>query len=590
MFWRGFSTEPPGSQVLSSLKRPKKKTKPIVHSTALKMPQEQQPIDNSVESKPVAVQSSGSALWSDKRSDKTVGTLKRSSSLREELWEPMGKYFTEKSKRRSRTIDRSVTGPVLDSDEEPRFLEMIKLFFDRASRYTNLDPGLLQLLRGCSAVYRVTFPFRREDGTVESIMGYRAQHNSHVTPCKGGIRFSESVDLQEIEAMAALMTFKCAVANIPFGGAKGGIRINPHDYKEEELERITRRFTCELASCGFLGPAIDVPAPDLGTGPREMSWIADTYCTVYGDNDVNAMACVTGKPPSMGGINGRFEATGLGVYLGIREFLNQPEIYEKAGLTAGIVGKTFVIQGFGNVGFNAAKYITEHGGIVVAVSEMHSGVYCSTGIDPRSLLRHVREHDTLRGFSGVEREFKHDDIEKVLEIPCDILIPAAFQKVITKENAGRINAKIVCEAANGPVTPYAEDILEQRGILVIPDLILNSGGVTVSYFEWLKNLSHIRFGRLTRKWEEDSKLLMLNGVTFNGITPAERSPHLLSDTIKGPSEMDIVRSGLEETMATICRETLVTSKKLGCSLRMAAYVNAFERLGENFDTSGYLFS
>jgi len=514
--------------------------------------------------------------------------LRRSASLKEELWNEPSDWLPRRELSLKRMKSKEQFGPVKTVGKEPRFLEMIKIFFDRAARFTNIDPGMLDYMRGCNAVYRVTFPFRRNDGTVEVIMGYRAQHNSHCTPLKGGIRFSESVDLQEIEAMAALMTYKCAAVNVPFGGAKGGVRINPQDYSEEELERITRRFTCELASSGFLGPSTDVPAPDLGTGPREMSWIADTYTTIYGDNDANAFGCVTGKPVSFGGIAGRFESTGLGVYLGINEFMNRSEVMKLAGMEPGLAGKEFVIQGFGNVGYHAAKNIFENGGKIKAVSEMNGGIMSEAGIDPTELLQYVKENDTLRGFPGTTQEFPPSQVSKVLEIECDVLVPAAFQKQITLENADRINAKLICEAANGPVTPYAEDILEKKGIVVVPDLILNAGGVTVSYFEWLKNMSHVRFGRLTRKLEEQSKERMIDSMSFRGnkLNLLDRREHL----IKGPTEKDIVRSGLEETMAAACDETISRSKKLGSSLRVAAYVNALQRINQNFHHAGYLFS
>ncbi|GBG24847.1 Glutamate dehydrogenase, mitochondrial [Hondaea fermentalgiana] len=539
------------------------------------------------------------ALWRDnEKVSARREVMRRAASLKEELWfdddEHHNKYGAEGISQDEqylplRGAKKDGFGPVKNVGQEPRFLEMVKLFFDRAAQYTDIDPGMLEYMRGSHAVYRVSFPFQRSDGSVEVIMGYRAHHNSHTTPLKGGIRFSESVDLQEIEALAALMTFKSAVVNVPFGGAKGGVRINPHDYSEDELERITRRFTCELASSGFLGPSIDVPAPDLGTGPKEMSWIADTYATIYGDNDVNSYACVTGKPASFGGIAGRLEATGLGVYFGVREFLSQRLLMKRAGLTPGVAGKTFIIQGFGNVGFFAAKNIYENGGHIIGVSEMNSGIYSSQGFNPSELLAYVKENDSLRGFPGAERVFRSHEVSKILDMECDVLIPAAFQKQITSENASRINAKIVCEAANGPVTPYAEDILESRGIAVVPDLILNAGGVTVSYFEWLKNLSHVRFGRLTRRFEEQSKDLMLQAMTYEG-RALDLAPRRRSNIIKGPAEIDIVRSGLEEAMTTACEETMATSRFHGCNLRTAAYINALNKIQSSYENAGNLFS
>jgi len=527
-------------------------------------------------------------LWRAQNTDR--GRMVRHASLKEELWSKERQTEYEKLGGEGSVVPKAMFGPVTSSSDEPRFLEMVKLFFDRASRYTDLDSGMLQYIRGSQAVYRVSFPFRRDDGELEVIMGYRAHHNTHKTPLKGGIRFSESVDLQEIEALAALMTYKCAVAHVPFGGAKGGVRINPHHYSQDELERITRRFTCELASSGFLGPSVDVPAPDLGTGPNEMSWIADTYATIYGDNDVNAFACVTGKPPQFGGISGRLEATGLGVYLGINEFMKQEMLMKRAGLEPGLAGKTFVIQGFGNVGYNAARYIHQNGGRIIAVSEMDGGVYAENGLDPDKLLSYIKENDSLRGFPETTKEFRASTVHEILELECDVLVPAAFQKQITKNNAHKVRAKMICEAANGPVTPFAEDILEARGVIIVPDLILNAGGVTVSYFEWLKNLSHVRFGRLTRKWEEESNQLMITAMKLNEKHISDNPMETHTEVVKGPTELDIVYSGLEETMANACEETIHRSEVLGTNLRIAAYVNALNTINKNIEGAGYLFS
>lgn len=420
------------------------------------------------------------------------------------------------------------------------------------------------------------------------IYAYRAQHSHHFTPIKGGIRFSSTVDLQEIEALALLMTFKCAVVNVPFGGGKGGVKIDPRSYNEDELERITRRFAIEMAKCGFLGPSTDVPAPDLGTGPREMAWIADTYLNIKGVNDVHAMATVTGKPARFGGIEGRLEATGLGVFFGTREFLLNVEYMSKVGLKTGIRGKKIVIQGFGNVGYWAAKYLHEGGANIVGVSELNSGIYNFNGIDVDKLKNYLLENDSFIGFPEAQLEFQGSETHKLLEQECDVLIPAAFQKVIDKYNAGSIKAKIVCEAANGPITPEAEGILEERNILVVPDLLLNAGGVTVSYFEWLKNLSHVRFGRLTRIYEEEQNELLLNSVLFK-----ERKPFFplerRKEIVKGPTERDIVHSGLEETMIQACHETISTSKSYDCNLRLAAYINAIDKIRVTYEKRGLLF-
>lgn len=474
------------------------------------------------------------------------------------------------------------------SDREPRFLEMVKHYFDEAGKITSLEKGQLSLIRECDSVYRVQFPFRRKDGTIEMIYGYRAQHSHHMNPVKGGIRFSSTVDLQEIEALALLMTFKCAVVNVPFGGGKGGLRINPRNYSVDELEAITRRFAIEMGIAGCLGPSVDVPAPDYGTGPREMAWIADTYINLLSDNDPNAFACVTGKPAHYGGIQGRFDATGLGVFFGIREMCNSECLMAKYGISTGLKNKKIIIQGFGTVGYWAAHYLVKAGAIVVAISELKSGVYCRDGIDLEKLKRHMMENDSLAGYPGATKEYHGSDVRKILELDCDILIPAAFQQVINRDNAHKVRARVICEAANGPITPAAEKIIEANNGLIVPDLILNAGGVTVSYFEWLKNLSNVRFGRLTRKWEESKQRLLLESSTYDGVA-IKLDEQLSKKIIKGPTELDIVHSGLEETMTRACKETMDTSMEMQCSLRSAAYVNAVTRIQDHYNQAGFLF-
>ena len=477
------------------------------------------------------------------------------------------------------------------------------MYFDRASHLLvdELDVSTLQIIKGCNAVLRVAFPHRRPDGTVEVIHGYRAQHSHHRVPTKGGIRYADSVDLQEVEALAALMTFKCSVVDVPFGGAKGGIRINPRDYSDAELERITRRYTIELAKKSFIGPGTDVPAPDMGTGPREMAWIKDTYSMLYGDNDINAIACVTGKPESQGGIGGRTEATGLGVFYGIKSFLGSETVCNKCGLEErGVAGKRFVISGFGNVGYYSAKFIHEAGGVIAGVGEFNSALYTESaaGLDPEAIKQHLLENDTLAGFAAADGAAVTEwtdpaELGLIIEQECDVLVPAAAEKQINKDNADRIKARVIAEGANGPVTPFAEDILEAKGTVIIPDLLLNAGGVTVSYFEWLKNLSHIRFGRLTKKWEERSKKLML-GAMDHVMDKIDADDHSLEDPewraelLKGPSEKDIVYSGLSDTMSNACRETRETANELGCGYRMGAYVNALRKIRQSYDDAGLL--
>ncbi|GBG31536.1 Glutamate dehydrogenase, mitochondrial [Hondaea fermentalgiana] len=481
--------------------------------------------------------------------------------------------------------------------EEPRLLEQIKEFYDRASDLLDLDEGELELIKGCDAALRVTFPFKRKDGTIVVIQGYRAHHSRHRLPVKGGMRFSSSVDLQEVEAMASLMTLKCAVVDVPFGGGKGGIRINPSDYTEKELERIVRRFTTELAKKSFIGPGRDVPGPDLGTGSREMSWMADTYVKLFAGTDIHANGVVTGKPLSMGGIEGRTEATGLGVYYSVREFMSDKSIMEQAGLGdsvgTNLVGRSFILQGFGKVGYHAALYISRAGGRIVGVSDRKCGILRWGGIDPEALKQHKDAHGSVDGAfadDDLDAVYRGSDVSKLLEEACDVLVLAAFQQQIHVQNASRIKARIIVEAANGPVTPYAEEILERRAdgaAVIIPDVVASAGGLTVSYFEWLKSLSNVRFGRLTKKWEERSKLVMLEAwEDIGGSVDAEKRHRVL----QGPSERDIVFSGLADSMIVAAQDTIETSKRLNCSLRQAAYVNSIAKIHESMKHAGLLLA
>ena len=356
-------------------------------------------------------------------------------------------------------------------------------FVDRASPYTEYEPGLLEQIKACNAVYRMRFPVRTDDGGVEVVHAFRAEHSHHRLPTKGGIRFAPTVTQDEIMALAALMTFKCAIVDVPFGGAKGGVRIAP-GRSPGFRERTTRRYTAELIRKNFIGPAVDVPAPDYGTGEQEMAWIADTYGQLR-PGELDTWACVTGKPLRLHGIPGRREAVGLGVFHGLRECLSLVEDLEATGLTGGLAGKRVVIQGLGNVGFHTAKYLREEGeALVVGIAEIEGGIYNPRGLDPEAVRTHRLETGSILDFHGARNIAP---AAKMLELECDILIPAALENQITAENSSRIQARIIAEAANGPVTPEADELLRERGVLLIPDLYLNAGGVTVSYFEWLKN-------------------------------------------------------------------------------------------------------
>uniref|UniRef100_A0A7S1CA73 Glutamate dehydrogenase n=1 Tax=Bicosoecida sp. CB-2014 TaxID=1486930 RepID=A0A7S1CA73_9STRA len=477
--------------------------------------------------------------------------------------------------------------PVQDPEAEPRFLEMVKMNFDTAARHSGMDEGLLDLVKGCNSVLRVSFPLRRDDGTIEVIRAYRAQHSHHRTPTKGGIRYSEHVNLQEVEALASLMTYKCALVDVPFGGAKGGITIDPRRYSAGEIERITRRYTMELKKYGFIGPATDVPAPDVGTGGREMAFIKDTYQMLYGMDDINAAACVTGKPLSQGGIQGRTEATGLGVFYGTRYFCDNAEIMKGIGLSTGIKDKEVVIQGFGNVGYWSAVFFAQNEAKVTGIIEWDGAVYNPDGLDIAALQEWRQSTGSIKNFPGAT-ECNNDEPIEIMYKPCDILIPAALEKQITKHNAGRIQAKIISEAANGPTTPFAEQILIEKGAIVLPDMLLNAGGVTVSYFEWLKNLNHVRFGRLTKQWEERSKTYMLDRLEQLGGTklPAEER----AAVVGGPTEKDIVYSGLEDTMKVACQQVIDVAQKRGVNYRVAGFLVALGKIREVYESAGITMS
>lgn len=446
-------------------------------------------------------------------------------------------------------------------------------YFDKAAAATSHPEGLLKQIKICNSVYSFQFPIRKGD-SYRVINGWRAEHSHHKLPVKGGIRYSMHASESEVIALATLMTYKCAIVDVPFGGAKGAIQISPRDFTVDELERITRRYTTELIRKNFIGPAVDVPAPDYGTGPREMAWIADTYLAFHGEQ-IDALGCVTGKSIAQGGIRGRTEATGLGTFYGLREACSIEEDMKKLGLEVGLEGKTFVIQGLGNVGYYAAKFCTQHGAKLIGVAEYEGGIHKQEGIDLEALMAFRKETGSIVGFDGSTALAKRED---ALELECDILIPAALENQITKENAPRIKAKIIGEAANGPVTADAEQILEEKGVMIIPDVFLNAGGVTVSYFEWLKNLSHVRFGRMGKRFEQgayDRILSIVERETGHTLTKEERA-----SVARGADEADLVYSGLEETMISAyqhTREILQSNPKVE-NLRTAAFVNAIDKV------------
>jgi len=466
-------------------------------------------------------------------------------------------------------------------NQEYSLFEDVCSFVDDAAQHMELHPGLLEQIKQCNSIYKFHFPVRMDDGSYQVVKGYRVQHSHHKLPVKGGIRFSEMVNEQEVMGLASLMTFKCAMVNIPFGGAKGGVNIDPLAYNTRQLEKITRRYTSELIKKKFIGPAIDVPAPDYGTGAREMAWIVDTY-EAFNPEAINAKACVTGKPLSQHGIEGRTEATGMGVYIGIREAVSVKEDMESLGLTTGLQDKKIIIQGLGNVGFYSAKYLSEAGAKIIGVAEWNGGIWDENGIDIEALKEYQIEN---KGFEGYGKGEFIKDSASLLEKECDILVPAALENQITSENAGKIKAKIIGEAANGPITKEAEKILLDREIFVIPDMYLNAGGVTVSYFEWLKNLSRVSFGKLEKRYDMEKYKFLLDSIenaTGDAFKQEQRDA-----IVKGASERDLVISGLEETMVTAYHDLneMRKNKKIK-SLRTAAFILAIDRIAISYTDMG----
>ncbi len=462
------------------------------------------------------------------------------------------------------------------------FFDNVNKSFSKAASFTKWEEGLLEQIKQCNAVYQMRFPIRRDNGKIEVIEAYRVQHSHHKTPCKGGIRFSNEVNQDEVMALAALMTYKCAIVNVPFGGGKGGIKIDPKKYSDFELQKITRRYTSELVKKNFIGPGTDVPAPDYGTGEREMAWILDTYTTLH-PGEVEAMGCVTGKPVTQGGVRGRKEATGLGVFFGVREVCNMPDIMERLGMLTGVEGKRVIVQGLGNVGYHTAKFFRENGAKVIAIAEYEGAICNNDGLHEEEVFQHRKKNGSIFNFPGATNVVKGSD---ALEMECDILIPAALENVITAENAPRIKAKLIGEAANGPTSPEADMILAEKGIIVIPDMYLNAGGVTVSYFEWLKNLSHVRYGRMEKRFTENMNKHILGQI--ENLTGKEVSEGEKKFIEHGASEEDLVHSGLEETMIEATHEIM------NCwrgnpnipDMRTAAYVVAINKVGTSYAELG----
>ncbi len=462
------------------------------------------------------------------------------------------------------------------------FFAQVNRMFDKAAAYTKYPEGLLEQIKVCNNVYRMDFPLKLDDGSIIVIRAFRAEHSHHKQPTKGGIRYSLNVNEDEVMALAALMSYKCAIVDVPFGGAKGGICIDRRKFSESEIERLTRRYTFELQKKNFIGPGIDVPAPDYGTGPRDMAVILDTYTSLtQTENPLDALACVTGKPVGQGGVRGRLEATGQGVYYGIREACDFADDMARLGLSRGLEGKTVVVQGLGNVGYHTAKFVQQGGGLLIGLAEYEGAIHNPAGLDLEAVMAHRRETGSLLDFPGAQNL---PNSAAALELECDILVPAALEAQIRNDNVGRVKAKIIAEAANGPVTADADAVLVEKGTLIIPDVFLNAGGVTVSYFEWLRNLSHVRHGRMNRRYEEHSARRLLQAVsTLTGQQfSQEKFAQVVADVAFGASEKDLVNSGLEDTMVAAYREVREMGKLHKTDLRTAAFINAIEKVASSY--------
>ncbi len=468
-------------------------------------------------------------------------------------------------------------------NNEPSFRDSVDMMFNRAAEMLDLSPGMADKIRVANSTYIVRFGVKLR-GEIKTFTGYRSVHSEHMEPVKGGIRFADNVDQNEVEALAALMTYKCALVDVPYGGSKGGLCINPSDWDEDELERITRRFAYELIKRDLINPAQNVPAPDMGTSEREMAWIADAYKRIKTD-DINARACVTGKPRNVGGIAGRTEATGRGVQYALREFFRHPKDVAAANLSGSLSGKRVVVQGLGNVGYHAAKFLQEEDNCtIVGVAERDGALHSERGIDIEALKQYMSENVGIKGFPDAEY-MEHG--AKALELDCDILIPAAMEGAINMSNADQISASLIVEAANGPVTAGADKVLREKGCVIIPDMYANAGGVTVSYFEWVKNLSHIRFGRMQRRQEEAFHEMLIGGI--EEVTGSPFPSDTKEKYMEGADELSLVRSGLDDTMRSAYQEMSEVwnaRKAEGVDLRTAAYLISIRKVADSYATLG----
>ena len=461
------------------------------------------------------------------------------------------------------------------------FKENVDLYVDQSAKNLNFRQDLLEHIKSTHSLIKVNVGVEL-DKIIHNFTGWRAVHSEHILPSKGGMRYSEGVDQDDTEALASLMTYKCAIVDIPFGGSKGGLRINPKSYTENQLRIITKAFATKLINKGFISPAINVPAPDVGTSEREMDWIKDTYKALRPE-DINYRGCVTGKPLHSGGIVGRTEATGRGIEEVIREIFRHKEVVKELKLKNELKDNSIVIQGFGNVGSNLAKHLYNRDKAkIIAVGEYDGYLYNEKGINIIELQKFHKKNKTINNSKlGI---FKKDP-KGVLEIKCDILIPAALENSITKDNVEKIKTKLIVEAANGPVTFDADKILNKKGVMVIPDIYVNGGGVVVSYFEWVKNISHIRFGRVEKRFQEQKILDLVN--LLDERTKTKTDPDLINKIMQGADEEDLSFSGLEDAMRNAFNEILDIKKKIKKSFRESAYYLSLQKIRKFYTPEGF---
>ena len=459
------------------------------------------------------------------------------------------------------------------------FIKSVSKMFDNAIRTLDVEKGLANQIKSCNSTHTIRFGVKLSSG-IKVFTGWRAVHSEHLEPVKGGIRYSPAVSATEVEAMAMLMTFKNAVIDVPFGGSKGGLKINPSKYSEEDLEKITRRFTEELVKRGLISPSLNVPAPDMGTGKKEMAWIADEYKRLN-PHDINAYACVTGKPENMGGVDGRTEATGRGLFYALSSFFNSQDI-KKTKITGKLSSQKIILEGLGKVGYFAARALRDHGCTIIGVIEKDQSFFNSKGLDIDLIRNWLNESGDSNNYSN-QAELKTR--EEVFSENCDIYIPAATEGTITNENYNLLNAKIICEGANGPITSKADQLLTKKGILVIPDLYANAGGVAVSYFEWVRNLQHMRFGRMEKRRKEYENASLISVIeSSTGAKVSSQTKDLLN---QGPSEIDLVRSGLEDMM-TEAYENMseIWNQNNYDSLRTTAFIYSIKKLIKSYRNIG----